>query len=422
MNKVLEDLLVMKKTIQLSLICATLAMLALPAFANRVHLQPDNAPQDQCTPDNKIALYTDFLSILEKVKGGLDARALQEQQAKAYDDAKKYLACPADPNETDQQAKAAEAARVAYLQKWVARYEEVKGEDAKKKRKAELSDLVYNKKDYTKAYELGRQILADEPDYLQAYIDLGFAAFTAFNADNTSFAKDGATYAKKAIALIQSGRAPADWKQTTKDDALAKLNYWVGTLKQDSAVEETIPFWIKAASYDNFKKNMQLYYRLGLAYETSYRKMLNDYNEKYKDKEPTTESKLALENVNQMLDRTIDALARAVALAGSDAKVAEIKTDAMERLTEFYKSRFKSPAGIDEMIGGILSKPLPPEPTPITSLPATTPGTSGPGTGATPAGTNGGPSAAPGQPNKTNTTTKTGPTKPPKVRRAHARP
>ncbi len=402
----------MKKTIRLSLICATLAMLALPVFANRVHLQPADAAQDQCTPDNKIALYTDFLDKYNKA----------ETQDKAYDIAKKYLACPAD-TEGDAAAKADEAKRVAFLQKWVTAYEKIRGEDAKKRRKVELSDLVYNKKDYAKAYELGRQILADEPDYLQAYIDLGFAGFAAFNAKNTSFANDAATFAKKAIELIQSGKAPVDWKQATKDDALAKLNYWVATLKQDSAVEETIPFWIKAASYDNFKKDVLLYYKLGLAYESSYRKMLKDYNDKYNGKEPTTESKLALENVNQMLDRTIDALARVVALSGSDAKLAELKDNAMGRLTDVYKLRFKSEAGINEMIAGILSKPLPPEPTPITTLPATTPGTSGSGTGATPAGTNGSPSAAPGQPNKTNTTTtKTGPTKPPKVRRAHPRP
>ena len=400
----------MKKTIQLPLICATLALLALPAFANRVHPQPDNSLQDQCTPENKIALYTDFLDKYNKA----------ETQDKAYDIAKKYLACPPDAD-ADAAAKAEEAKRVGFLQKWAAAYEKVRGEDAKKRRKAELSDLVYNKKDYTKAYDLGRQILTDEPDYLQAYIDLGYAGFAAANANNSAFANDGSKHAKKAIELIQSGRAPADWKQATKDDALAKLNYWVGTLKQESAPEETIPFWIKAASYDSFKKDIRLYYNLGLAYEIPARKMLADYNATYNGKEPTTESKLALENVNQMLDRTIDALARAVALAGSDAKYAEVKTDAMSRLTAFYKARFSTDTGMNDLIAAVLSKPLPPEPTPITTLPASTPGTSGPGTGATPAGTNGGPSAAPGQPNKTSTTpTKTGPVKPP-VRRAHPR-
>ena len=401
----------MKKTIQLTLICATLALLALSAFANRVPSRPANSPQDQCTPENKIALYTDFLDKYNKA----------ETQDKAYDIARKYLACPAD-TDADAAAKAEEAKRVGFLQKWAAAYEKIRGEDAKKRRKADLSDLVYNKKDYAKAYDLGRQILADEPDYLQGYIDLGFAGFAAFNAKNTSFANDGALSAKKAIELIQSGRAPADWKQATKDDALAKLNYWVGTLKQDSAAEETIPFWIKAASYDSFKKDIRLYYNLGLAYEIPARKMLADYNATYNGKEPTTESKLALENVNQMLDRTIDALARAVALAGSDAKYAEVKTDAMSRLTAFYKARFNNETGMNDLIAAILSKPLPPEPTPITSLPATTPGTSGTGTGATPAGTNGSPSAVPGQPSKNTTPIKTGPTKPPRVRRAHARP
>src|SRR5881396_1264978 len=71
------------------------------------------------------------------------------------------------------------------------------------------------------------------------------------------------------------------------------------------------------------------YYNLGLAYEIPARKLLADYNNNFNGKTETPESKLALENVNQMIDRTIDALARAVALAGNDPKFKEVKGDAM---------------------------------------------------------------------------------------------
>jgi hypothetical protein len=393
----------MKKTIKLLSICAALAVLALPAFAHDHALPTDKAVQDPCSVENKTALYNDFLATYKT-----------DNQAKAYDDAKKYLACPADTNDPD------DAKRVAFLQKFVTAYEQLQVTGEKTKRKAQLTDLVYVKKDYPKAFELGRQILADEPDYFQAYIDLGYAGYAAFMAGNKSFANDGATYAKKAMELIQSGKTPTDWKPaTSKDDVLAKLNYWTATLKQDGAPSEAIPYWIKAASSDNFKKDVRTYYNLGLAYEIPARKLLADYNNNFNGKTETPESKLALENVNQMIDRTIDALARAVALSGSDEKYKELKADAMGRLTDFYKLRHQSTTGLDEVIAGILSKPLPPEPQPITSLP-TTPTT---GTPSTPA-KNGGAPATPGQPNKTTTpatTTKTaGPIKP-KTRRAHVR-
>ena len=382
-----------------------MAMLALPVFANDSALRADNPAQDQCSVENKTALYNDFLATYKT-----------DNQAKAYDDAKKYLACPADSNDPD------DAKRVAFLQKFVTAYEALQVTGEKTKRKAQLTDLVYVKKDYPKAFELGRQILADEPDYFQAFVDLGYAGYAAFMAGNKSFANDAATYAKKAIEIIESGKTPADWKPaTSKDDVVAKLNYWIATLKQDSAPSEAIAYWIKAASSDNFKKDVQTYYKLGLAYEIPARKLLADYNNTFNGKPETPESKLALENVNQMIDRTIDALARAVALSGSDEKYKELKADAMGRLTDFYKLRHQSTAGLDEVIAGILQKPLPPEPKPITSLP-TTPTTGTPASN--PAGTNVGAPATPGQPNKTTTpatTTKTaGPIKP-KTRRAHLR-
>ena len=137
---------------------------------------------------------------------------------------------------------------------------------------------------------------------------------------------------------------------------------------------------------------------------------------------------------HETLDRVIDAYARAVALAGSDPKYKDLKADAMGRLTDWYKFRHnKSDTGLNDMIASILSKPLPPEPTPLTSLPpASTPGSgpnsSLPGSGSSATGT--APTAAknstaaPGQPGKSTTApspTKTSSPAKPKSRRAHFR-
>src|SRR5215468_5594143 len=238
----------MKKTIHLLSICATLVLLGTTAFA-----------QADCTPENRSAWYKDFIA---NYKG---------DQAKAYDVAKKYLACPGDANDAD------DASRTAYLQKFVTAYEKLSLVNEKQKRKAQMNDFIA-KKDYPKALELGKQILADEPDYLEGYINLSYAAYAASlpPMNNKSFAADGANYGKKAIELIESGKTPADWKPANKAEALAKLNYWVGSQRLEAAPAETIPNWIKAASSETFKKDPLAYYNLGVAYEGPAQKQITD--------------------------------------------------------------------------------------------------------------------------------------------------
>ena len=73
----------MKKLITFFSICTTVAILALPVAARNLIAQPDNVIQDAaCTEEAKDALYASFL------------KNRADDQAKAYEDAKKYLACP----------------------------------------------------------------------------------------------------------------------------------------------------------------------------------------------------------------------------------------------------------------------------------------------------------------------------------------
>jgi len=64
-----------------------------------------------------------------------------------------------------------------------------------------------------------------------------------------------------------------------------------------------------------------------------------DYKTRFAGKDETPEGKLALENVNQVVDRMVDAYARAVALAGSDAKYQAQKKDWLDALSTWYKYR-----------------------------------------------------------------------------------
>ncbi|HEX7296455.1 MAG TPA: hypothetical protein VF251_11915, partial [Pyrinomonadaceae bacterium] len=171
---------------------------------------------------------------------------------------------------------------------------------------------------------------------------------------------------------------------------LAFLTYYIAinTLQQDPGA--ALPLLIKAAKFEStLKKSPVTYDKIATAYEAGpYAKLSDEYKAKFSGKEESPEQKLALENINQIVDRMIDAYARAVASA-SDPKLAAEKKAWSDSLSQWYKYRHKDETGMNELVAGILSKPLPPEPTPLTSLPvapATTP-TSGNGSSAAPSGT-----------------------------------
>src|SRR5689334_2448326 len=72
----------MKKLITFLSISTTVAILALPVAARNLIAQPNNTMQDACSTEAKDALYASF------------REKRTSDQAKAYEDAKKYLACP----------------------------------------------------------------------------------------------------------------------------------------------------------------------------------------------------------------------------------------------------------------------------------------------------------------------------------------
>jgi len=391
----------MKKTTRFLLICASLASLALPAFANGVFSPADQTPEP-CSVDGKVALYGELYKELKDPKG---------DQAKVHELAKKYVACPAETGEQTPEQKDAEAKRIAFLQNFMAKWE-------KAHRKDLLTEAI-NKKDYAGAFELGKQVFVDDPAYLKGYLNLANAGYAASLVPNSNGAlnPDTVEYAKKSLQLIESGQSPEKGDPfQSKEDALGWLNYFIAFMTKDKSPAESIPYFIKAASYDNtIKKLPSTYNFLGVAYEAGpYAKQSAAYKI-YEGKDESAEQKLAFENINQVVDRMIDAYARAVALAGSDPKYAAIKGEALASATTWYKFRHKdSDVGLTDLIAGILSKPLPPEPTPLTSLPtsAATPTPTPTPRSGTPA-TTGSSTPAPVKPTTPPSTTRaTSPTRP----------
>lgn len=325
----------MKRTIILSTVTVMLAVFAVPVLAQT----------KECNDENKAAWYDTFL---KNYKGE------PPQQKIAYDAAKLYLtSCPADP-----------ADKIADFMKnkFVVPYEAMTAGVTLKK---QFED-AYKAKNYADEIKLGKQIVATEPDNSAVYIMMGVAGL-----GDEAVLSDAAESARKAIELIQTGKPFAPYE--SKDKALAALTYVIAKSKLKASPADAITSLIQAAKFESdLKKNPQLYLDLATAYNEGPRAKLTD---EYKSKigpnqTETPESKLALANLNQVLDRQIDALARAAALADAANKAA-----IMGDLTELYKYRNKSEAGLNELVASVLSKPIPDVPTPLTSLPASTPST-----------------------------------------------
>ena len=377
----------MKKLITFLGVVTTVAILALPAAARNLIAQPDSATQNQCAQEMKDKLYESFL------------KNRRDDQAKAYEDAKKYLACPAGADVGEAQQKI-----IDYLTRWATAYEDGM-------RKIRFTQLLYNENKYQEAYALGKEILAKEPDNLKVLIDMGANGYLVAPLNNPSLTAEALDFARRSLQQLDSGKTIEDWHPLAgRDVAVAYLNYTIGSLTLQHDPGSALKHLIKAAQFETpLRKSPFTYAYIAGAYETgAYAKQSEEYKRIYSGKDETPESKLALANINQLIDRMIDGYARAVALAGNDPKYAEQKSLWRDNLTTWYKYRNNdSDAGMTELVAGVLSKPLPPEPTPLTSLPptpaATPVGNSGTpeanGTASAPAGGTK-PAAKPGTPDR----------------------
>jgi hypothetical protein len=295
-----------------------------------------------------------------------------------------------------------------YMKQWMMFYE-------RDERKRRLPILI-NEKNFVEAYKVGGQILTDEPDFLRTQIDLGYAGYLAttycanpvteagdtlrkiaqrcgvtaedaarmnnnIQPDNplpvgqamklpaaaaTNFNTEAMANARKAISLIESGKAPVEWVPFKgKDDTLAHLYYATASLNLKTAPDQSIDALLKVAQLDSeLKKSPSTYYYLAYAYETGpYRTLSTAYQTNYAGKPETPESKAALEKLTVVIDTLIDAYARAVAAAGSDPKTESAKAGWMATLTNYWKFRHEnSEAGLNEFIATVLNKPLPRKP------------------------------------------------------------
>jgi hypothetical protein len=254
-----------------------------------------------------------------------------------------------------------------YLKAWITAYEE---DERTRRLAAERADREqqllgsFSEKNYTRAYGLANQVLADDPNNLRVLIALGYGAVAASTeARNETFNAEAAKHAAKAIQLIGSGRQPETWAPFKgKEDVLGSLHYALGFYALKGNPDVAIQSFITAAQVDaDRRKAPSTYYYLAAAYQSGpYKRLSDDYTRRFGNQPESPESKAALDGINKVIDKMIDAYARAVALAGTNPQNQAAKAQWMTQLTNFYKFRNNnSDAGLNELIASVLAKPLP---------------------------------------------------------------
>lgn len=349
----------------------------------------------QTADEEKTKLYTDFYNAVTSNNNVVNDAAFQI--------GKQYLDKFGTQNDQYTQ----------YIKAQVEAYEKSQKTAVYVKLFVEL-DKIYNKnsKTYATAFTEGRGILSSKPNDLNVLLNLARVAYLANAGNDKQFNAEAIGYTTKAIQLFESGTEPADlnpdnndtseryYPFTKKQDAEAFLHFALGDFTLATSPQEAARHYVKAASYDSYlKKEPSTYVNLASAYAVEYQRLSADFKRLFENQDESEASKAALANLNQVIDRIIDAQARVVAYSGNDPKYQAAKTPAQTQLTQFYQFRNNNTTtGLPEFIAGITSKPLP-EPVTVTINAPTTPAaTTTDGADATPtaAPTNGAtPTAAP---------------------------
>ncbi|MBA3440501.1 MAG: hypothetical protein H0T92_11590 [Pyrinomonadaceae bacterium] len=339
------------------------SVLALPTFAQTTQTQPTTqapsaaAGAAQATPCEEQAALDLYNRFRENVK---------TDQKVAFEAGNQYL----------EKYSSCEYAK--YVKTFVDKYSKAAG-------KFQIADLLKQGK-YAEAYALGKQNLASEPEDLQTLINTSYAGLrvaTAPGAPDTA-STEASNYATKTVKLIEAGKSPGKEPMTAKDkdDTLGWLNYALGIYAIKNNPAEAIKYLHQAATYEGWaKKDPQTFSLLASAYQSGmYLPLSTEYKKKYEGQPESPESKAAIAQLDQVMDRMIDAYARAVSLA-TDPKVATQKAELTQTLTEMLKIR-NTGQTVDAVIQGVASKPLP-SPT-LPAAPTTTTAPSDPaGTPAT---------------------------------------
>jgi hypothetical protein len=220
---------------------------------------------------------------------------------------------------------------------------------------------AYNAKNYSKAFDLGRPRLKTDPADFFVLATLTEAGYENALAGNAGLNDEAAGYARRAIKLLEAGKLAKPDPFKSMDIARGYLNFTLGWFIKDQSPVEAAAAFLKAAQSDSpYRSDPAVYHRMGIAIlKGEFAQLSAEYNDKFGAKPPSPEQKQMFDRLSHLVERTIDAYARAVALS-TKPEQAEAKTKILAQLTALYKNfHNNSEDGLNELIANVLSKPLP---------------------------------------------------------------
>lgn len=349
------------------------------------------AQDDVCKDiDANVALYKQFTDNFGDKT--VEKRQIAITAGKQYID--KYSTCP------DY------ATQVEYMKKTVPGMEDRIRTDIRNAENAALINNFNNALKASKTADImtyGKQILANDPDFLDVTITLASAGFdqAIANPPVDQYNNDTLNYSRMALQQLEANKASKtgvygvdqySYKTNEfagKENALGLMNYNIGYIlyyrqgKNDPAKKkEALPYFYKSTQYNAFSKTDPFVYQtIGAWYLDEAIKLDAKRSEilKQNGNKETDETSALYASSKGYVDRAIDGYARAYKLAAKDPK----RKDALyAKLKELFAFRYDGKTeGIDPFVASVMNNPLPDpmtEPTPVKeAIPTTTSGTSG---------------------------------------------
>lgn len=219
----------------------------------------------------------------------------------------------------------------------------------------------YTAKNYPKAFEVGRTLLKGDPDDFFVLATLTEAGYETAMAGDLTLNDETIGYARRAIKILETGKLSKPDPFKNMEMAKGFLNSTLGWFVKEPLPVEAAAAYLKAAQSDSpYHTDPSVYHRMGVAIlRGDFALLSKEYNEKYGAKPASPEQKQMFERLSHLVERTIDAYARAVALS-TKPEQQEARTKILAQLTSLYKNfHNNSDDGLNELIASVLTKPLP---------------------------------------------------------------
>ena len=220
---------------------------------------------------------------------------------------------------------------------------------------------AYDAKDYAKVFDIGRPAVKADPGNFLALSLMVEAGYDNAVAGKTGFVIEAAEDAREAIKLLEGGKVSKPEPFKSMGVAHGFLNFALGWLVKEEKPVEAAAAFEKAVKADSpYRTDPSVYHRLGVSIlKGEFAQLSSQYNEKFGGKPSSPEQTAMLNRIQHLIEQTIDAYARAVALSAKPEQQ-EARSKILSQLTALYKNvHNNSDAGLNEMIATVLSKPIP---------------------------------------------------------------